>query len=66
MPNIMNSPFPNSGTSHESEWLEVVRKKIASLRFGSVIITVHDGRVTQIESVEKTRFVPKTKDNKES
>ncbi|GAA5122695.1 YezD family protein [Luteolibacter yonseiensis] len=38
-------------------WLEVVRQKVASLRFGSVQITVHDGRVTQVESVEKTRFV---------
>ena len=29
----------------------------ANLRFGSVQITVHDGRVTQVESIEKTRFV---------
>lgn len=40
------------------DWLEVVRQNVANLRFGSVQITVHDGRVTQIESVEKTRFVP--------
>ena len=39
------------------DWLEVVRKNVSNLRFGSVHITVHDGRVTQIESVEKTRFV---------
>lgn len=38
-------------------WIEVVRQKVANLRFGSVQITVHDGRVTQVESVEKTRFV---------
>lgn len=37
-------------------WLEVVRRKVESLRFGSVQIIVHDGRVTQVESVEKTRF----------
>lgn len=41
----------------EADWLEVVRKNVAHLRFGSVQITVHDGRVTQVESVEKTRFV---------
>lgn len=44
--------------SETKDWLEVVRKNVSGLRFGSVLITVHDGRVTQIESVEKTRFVP--------
>jgi len=38
--------------------MEVVIRNVSSLRFGSVQITVHDGKVTQIESVEKTRFVP--------
>lgn len=37
-------------------WLEVVRRKVEALRFGSVQIIVHDGRVTQVESLEKTRF----------
>ena len=40
-----------------AEWLEIVRKNVAGLRFGSVQITVHEGRVTQVESIEKTRFV---------
>lgn len=40
-----------------TDWLDIVRKNVAGLRFGSVQITVHDGRVTQVESVEKTRFV---------
>ena len=37
-------------------WIEVVRQKVAAIRFGSVQITVHEGRVTQVESLEKTRF----------
>jgi hypothetical protein len=41
-----------------ADWIEVVIQKVSSLRFGSVQITVHDGKVTQVESVEKTRFVP--------
>ena len=41
----------------QTEWLEIVRKNVGNLRFGSVQITVHDGRVTQVESIEKTRFV---------
>ena len=39
-------------------WLEVVRLKVAAIRFGSVQITVHEGRVTQVEAIEKTRFAP--------
>lgn len=41
-----------------ADWIEVVIRKVSSLRFGSVQITVHDGKVTQVESIEKTRFVP--------
>lgn len=41
----------------KNDWLEVVRQNVANLRFGSVQITVHEGRVTQVESIEKTRFV---------
>jgi hypothetical protein len=46
-----------SPDSPKTDWLEVVRQNVANLRFGSVQITVHDGRVTQVESIEKTRFV---------
>jgi len=41
----------------KAEWFEVVCKNVSNLRFGSVQITIHDGRVTQVESIEKTRFV---------
>ncbi|MEK0449935.1 MAG: hypothetical protein RL088_2203 [Verrucomicrobiota bacterium] len=41
--------------THE-DWIEVVRRKVAGIRFGSVQITVHEGRVTQVESTEKTRI----------
>lgn len=53
-------------SADELEWLEVVRQKVAKLRFGSVQITVHDGRVTQVESIEKTRFAPKPRVSRES
>ncbi len=36
--------------------LEIVRQKVAAMGFGSVQIVVHEGRVTQVESTEKTRF----------
>jgi hypothetical protein len=37
-------------------WIEIVKQKVAALRFGSVQIIVHEGRVTQVESTEKTRL----------
>ncbi len=47
---------PAASLSTAEPWLEVVRQKVAGIRFGSVQITVHEGRVTQVESLEKTRF----------
>ena len=37
-------------------WMEIVRRKVAHMRYGSVQITIHDGRVTQVEATEKTRL----------
>jgi len=37
-------------------WIEIVRRKIGTMRFGSVQIVVHEGRVTQVEATEKTRL----------
>ncbi|MCW1914776.1 YezD family protein [Luteolibacter sp. GHJ8] len=47
----------------EADWLDVVRRNVTGLRFGSVQIIVHEGRVTQIESLEKTRFPASRDDN---
>lgn len=50
----MNPPTVSTETSED--WLEIVRRKVESLRFGVVQIIVHEGKVTQIESTEKTRL----------
>jgi hypothetical protein len=42
------------------EWLELVREKVQTLRFGVVQIVVHDSKVTQIERTEKTRIETRT------
>jgi hypothetical protein len=55
MKTITSERSTSDGTP--TDWLEIVRNNVANLRFGSVQITVHDGRVTQVESIEKTRFV---------
>ena len=40
----------------DSSLVKTLLSVINSLRFGSVEITVHEGRVTQIEKREKVRF----------
>jgi hypothetical protein len=54
----------HAAENSKPDWLEVVRRNVAQLRFGSVQITVHDGRVTQVESTEKTRFATSHDDAK--
>lgn len=40
------------------QWLETVRRQVASVRFGVVQVVVHDSRVVQIEKTEKIRVEP--------
>ncbi len=37
-------------------WVEIVERQVRALKFGSVQITVHDGRVVQVETSSKIRF----------
>ena len=37
-------------------WEHAVRRAVRSLRYGSVEVQVHDGRVVQVETREKVRF----------
>ncbi len=39
-----------------ASWLEALRRAVHGLRYGSVELVVHDGRVVQIERREKVRF----------
>lgn len=50
---------PSTPEQEIASWLKVVESKVAALRFGSVQIIVHEGRVTQVESTEKFRFMPR-------
>jgi len=42
--------------AQKQPWLELVAAKVAKIRYGSVHISVHNGEVTAVECVEKTRF----------
>ncbi|MDB6006609.1 MAG: hypothetical protein JWR15_3596 [Prosthecobacter sp.] len=46
---------PTAETEVES-WLDIVKQKVSAVRFGSIQLIVHEGRVTQVESTEKTRL----------
>jgi len=48
--------MPHDKRDESGDWLELVREKVQSLRFGVVQIVVHDSKVTQIERTEKTRL----------
>lgn len=48
-------PYENETEDH-GRWLEIVERQVSSLKFGTVHITVHDSKVTQIEKTEKTRL----------
>ena len=43
-------------TTHSPSWTKIVEQHVKGLRFGSVAITVHEGRVVQIEVSTKVRF----------
>ena len=37
-------------------WVDLVRDQVGSIKFGTVLITVHDSRVVQVEKNEKLRL----------
>lgn len=43
-------------TQQKTSLVQEILRAIESVRFGSIEITVHEGRVTQIEKREKVRF----------
>ena len=48
----------SSPTVATDEALEAVREHLARTRFGSVAMTIHEGRIVQLDLLEKRRFEP--------
>jgi hypothetical protein len=46
----------NAAPAGLEEAMRVIREKAAALPFGTITLTIHDGRVTQLEVNEKRRF----------
>ena len=40
----------------DQDWLDRIATQVNGLEYGSVLITVHDGRVVQIDRTERKRF----------
>ncbi len=57
-PIVMSDPLsPEPAHAREpSSALEQIRAALAGIRFGSVEIVIHDGKVVQIERKEKVRL----------
>lgn len=55
---MKTNPEPTRKPENQARqpWIKIVEERVAALRFGTVQIVVHDGRVTQVESTERTRF----------
>lgn len=49
---------PADAERHLEESLASVREALTGLRFGTVALTVHEGRVVQIDVTEKKRLKP--------
>ncbi len=52
---VIKMPVASSDPSKQAV-IDAIFKAIEDVRFGSIEITVHEGRVTQIERREKVRF----------
>lgn len=39
----------------EKIW-QIIKRQVEELKYGTVLITVHDGKITQIETSSKIRF----------
>jgi len=53
---MSQTQIAHTGTGSETDWREIVRQHVGSLRYGVVEIVVHDSRVTQIEKTERVRL----------
>ena len=51
----ISSPELDETPSHP-QWLDIVQERVSSVRFGTVQIVIHEGRVTQVDSTERTRL----------
>jgi hypothetical protein len=56
----MEDEMPEATSRNEtdlaSEVIGLIRQGLAGVRFGSLALTIHEGKITQLEFTEKKRF----------
>lgn len=55
-PGKTNEGKPQDAKSVSAEALAAVAEAISRLRFGAIELTVHDGKVVQLDVTERRRF----------
>jgi len=45
----------DASSAPDTDELELVRRALASLKYGEIVIAVHDGKIVQIARTEKIR-----------
>ncbi|MCA0755514.1 YezD family protein [Paenibacillus sp. N4] len=40
----------------DQQWLQKIAEQVDGIQYGQVTITVHDGRIVQIDRTERTRY----------
>lgn len=53
MPLPLHTP---SSCNDRNDAIDAIREMLTRLRFGSIAITVHDGRIVQLDITEKRRL----------
>lgn len=55
---IMPDPSPGGAPSVPDlpEWVRLVIRQVSQLQYGTIQITIHGGKVTQVEATEKIRL----------
>ncbi|MAF29613.1 MAG: hypothetical protein CL820_04260 [Croceicoccus sp.] len=51
-----NAANRNAGTSPLSEQLQAIADALGQIRYGVIQLTVHDGRLMQLDITERRRF----------
>lgn len=45
-----------TGTALNGDAIEIIRQSLARIRFGAIQLTVHEGKLVQVDVTEKRRF----------
>lgn len=47
---------PQTSTTSSESWTRLVETRLQRLRYGVITLTVHDGRIVQVDCTERTRL----------